>query len=316
MDVKKALSKNLGVKLIAAAVAIIIWFNVSSQEKMTRLFNLPTKVVNIPDSLTIKGSVPTEVEASVTATKRQLLYMSFKKVYVTINLWGATPGRFRQTISASNIMLPSGIASGDVQIISPTSIDIYFERRMTRMLPVGLSLSGSIPEGYLLNRPPTIEPHFVEVTGGESDVSHLKKILTRPVDLGKIKESFAKEVKLDFDKKSFQCTPDKVFVDISASPEGKRVLANIPPTILYDEKGLFAEVNPKIVSLTLEGPKAILDTLSSRDVSILLDLSGKKPGKYSLAPDIIIPAGLKNAGLDVESLSVDLKLVKQKRSVK
>jgi YbbR domain-containing protein len=82
------------------------------------------------------------------------------------------------------------------------------------------------------------------------------------------------------------------------------LLANIPPTILVDEEDLFTDVYPKTVSLTLEGPKALLDTLSSGDVSVLVDLSGKPPGRYTLAPEIIVPDGVESYSMDVDSLRI------------
>lgn len=309
MRIKQAMTDNIGVKIIALIVALIIWFNVSSEEQMTRLFTLPVKLVNLPDTLTIQGTFPKAVDASITATKRQMLYMGFKKGFVSINLASAAAGRFRQTIAASNVMLPSDISANDVRIITPTSIDLQFERKITMELPVALTLTGAIPEGYLLNGSPSVAPGTVEVTGGRSAVEPLRAIQSEPIDLSKIRDRFDKEVLLEYDPASIRCSPGKVKVLISVSQKGRRVLANVPPTILFDDRDLYAEIVPTTVSLTLEGPKAILDTLSSGDVSILLDLSGRRPGRYIIAPEVIVPAGLKNIGLDVESLGVDLRRI-------
>lgn len=309
MDLKKAVTDNIGVKIIALVVALVIWFNISSQEEMTRLFTLPVKLVNLPDTLTIKGTYPRQVEASITASKRQMLYMGFKKGFVSINLASAATGRFRQTVAPSNVMLPSDIDPSDIRIITPTSVDLQFERKVTEELPVKLTLAGSIPDGFLLNSAPSIDPAAVTVVGGRSAVEPLRTIQTEPVDLGKVRDRFDKEVMLEFDAATIQCTPSRVRVVISVSQKSRRVLVNIPPTILFDDRDLFAEVTPTTVSLTLEGPKAILDTLSSGDVSVLLDLSGRRPGTYVITPEVIVPAGIKTLGLDVDSLGVELKRI-------
>jgi YbbR domain-containing protein len=309
MNVKKALFENIGARIIAVAVALIIWFNVSSQENMTRSFTLPVKLENIPDTLTLRSAAPPSAEVSITATKRQLLHIGFKKGYVTINLAGAAAGRFRQAISATNVVLPTEVDPNDIRIITPVAVDLSFERKITKEIPVVLTFTGSIPSGYLLNASPSITPGSVEVTGGESMVDPLRSIPSELIDLAKIKDAYERDVMLDFDRNTIQCNPERVRVMISVSQKIKRVLANVPPTVLFDERDLYAEITPKTVSLTLEGPKAILDTLSSGDVSILLDLSGKRPGTYTLSPDVIVPAGLMNAGTDVESLVVDLRRI-------
>ena len=64
------------------------------------------------------------------------------------------------------------------------------------------------------------------------------------------------------------------------------------------------EIFPKTVSITVHGPRAVLDTLSSGDFSILLDLDGKKAGTYVLAPDIIVPEGIASFTVDVDSIRV------------
>ncbi len=309
MNIRSALFENIGARIIAVAVALIIWFNVSSQEQMTRSFTLPVRLVNMPDTLTLRSAAPPAIEASITATKRQLLYIGFKKGWVSINLSSASAGRYRQAISASNVILPAEIEPNDIRIVAPVALDLAFERKITKDIPVVLTFAGSIPAGYLLNASPSIYPGSIEVTGGESVVEPLRSIPTELIDLSKIKDSFEKDVMLDFDRTVVQCNPEKIKVAISVSEKIKRVLANVPPTILFDERDLYAEITPKTVSLTLEGPQAILDTLSSGDVSILLDLSGKRPGTYTLAPDVILPAGIKNIGTDVESLEVDLRRI-------
>jgi YbbR domain-containing protein len=132
------------------------------------------------------------------------------------------------------------------------------------------------------------------------------RIATKPVDLGKAKESLDREVELEYDMKTYRCEPNQVRVRISISQRGSRMLPNIPPTILSDAPDLVVEVHPKAVSLKLEGPLAILDTLSTADVSILLDLSGRPAGSYTLSPEIIVPNGVERYSMSVDSLRVIL----------
>jgi len=240
MKIRKAFTENLGIKVLALIVALFIWFNVSSQEEMTRLFTLPVQLEGIPDSLTVIGNLPSDVKTSITASKRQILYMGFRKGFVSVSLAGATSGHYRQTLSASNVVLPSGVRPYNVRIISPASIDLYFERKVTKSVPVGLTLAGSIPEGYVLLGAPEVTPRRIEVTGAESYVKHLKNMPTKSLDLGKIKESTERELELEFDRNLFTCSPDRVKVVFSVSPRASRTLANIPPTILVDKGPLTA----------------------------------------------------------------------------
>ncbi|UCG52533.1 MAG: hypothetical protein JSW58_03005 [Candidatus Latescibacterota bacterium] len=295
---------NIGVKLIALIVAMVIWFSAIGQREVERTYVATLDFVNLPDSLTVTGRVPTEVELNVTGTRRDLLLMGFKKIRVQVNMNRAVPGRFSQRLSTSDVLLPPGLEPRSVRIVSPLLIDVGLERLQTKRVRVAVSLSGSLQGNQLLSSVPGAVPGWVLVTGPESAVTPLEKVFTKPIDLGKIRESVERDVDLDYDEKIFDCEPPRVRVAVLVSARGTRVLANIPPTILVDREDLFAEVHPKTVSLTLEGPEALLDTLSSGDVSVLVDLSGRPPGSYTLAPEVIVPDGVEKYMMDIDSLRV------------
>jgi YbbR domain-containing protein len=302
--VKHAFGENIGVKLFALFVALFIWFSASGQQSATRFYIVPLKLANMPDTLSVVGPYPTEAEVTVTGTKRELLYLSFRRIEVVVNLAAAAPGRFRQRLSSSNVVMPGGLDPRSVTITAPSSIDLTFERLLSKPVPVELTTVGSVPEGYVLLGAPKIEPAEVLVRGPESSIGLLDNVPTRPVDLSRIRDSFEREVEVELDKTIFSSDPDLVRITISVGQLGERVLPNIPPTVLSDAAGLTVEVRPKAVSLTLTGILAALDTLSSADVSVLLDLSGKPPGVYTLAPEVIVPKGVDGYTLSVDSLTV------------
>ncbi|MCZ6767244.1 MAG: hypothetical protein O7D32_09980, partial [bacterium] len=153
------------------------------------------------------------------------------------------------------------------------------------------------------------------VTGPQSAVDPIDLLPTKKVDLTRIRETLTREVELDYDSELFVCEPTRVAVDISISNRSQRVITNLPPTVLVDDDDLHVEVTPKTVSLTLEGPEALIDTLASGDISVLIDLSGKPPGRYVLAPEIIVPEGIRKFEVDVDSLQITLTRVPGGRSM-
>ena len=195
------------------------------------------------------------------------------------------------------------------------TFDLTVERLVTKRLSVFVALSGTLAEDLLLNHAPVARPFWIKVSGAESAVTPLERISTKQIDLSHIHESAAREVELDYDREELSCTPDKVIVNIAVSPRATRVLANVPPTILMDSQNLHAEVSPKTVTLTLEGPKAMIDTLKSGDVSILANLTAMSPGTYVLAPEVILPDGIERYEMDVDSLRVVISRSPSARSM-
>jgi YbbR domain-containing protein len=300
----RGLIDGIGVKLVALIVALMIWFNASGQQEVKRNYEATLRFVNLPDSLTLTGRVPSEAELSVTGTRRDLLFMGFRKLSVMVNMARARPGRFSQRLSVSDVILPPNVEPGDVRILSPSSVEVAVERLVTKRVRVAVVLSGSLAKDQILNEVPSARPAVVAITGPESAVTPLEKMPTKPIDLERVRESLERETMLDYDPNLLTCVPDKVIVTISVSTRGRRVLANVPPTILIDDESHSTEVIPRTVTLTIEGPQSMLDTLSSGDVSVLVDLSGKPVGRYTLAPEVIVPDGVEKYIMDVDSLRI------------
>ncbi|MFQ5512676.1 MAG: YbbR-like domain-containing protein [Candidatus Krumholzibacteriia bacterium] len=303
----RGLLDNLGVKLIALMVALVIWFNASGQQQVNKHYVASLSFANVPDSLTLVGDVPDQVELSISGTRRELLLIGFRKIAMVVNMARAAEGRFTHHLSVSDILLPPGIEPGDIRIIAPAVINLGVERIVTERIRVGVIFENELSSHLMHNRLPETRPAWVKVTGPASSIRRLQKqqrIPTRPVDLSRIKESVNREVEVEHDRTTLEVVPDRVVVSISVSARAERVLANVPPTILLDEKIQTTDVVPKTVSLTIEGPQAVLDTLSSGDVSVLVNLSGKPPGWYTMAPEIIVPEGVQGYKMDVDSLRI------------
>ena len=80
----RGLVDSIGVKLVALVVALMIWFNASGQQEVKRNYVANLRFVNLPDSLTLAGRIPPEAELSVTGTRRELLFMGFRKLDVDL----------------------------------------------------------------------------------------------------------------------------------------------------------------------------------------------------------------------------------------
>jgi YbbR domain-containing protein len=181
------------------------------------------------------------------------------------------------------------------------------ERLITKRVQVTLSTAGSIPENLILmDGALSITPSWVTIKGPSSVVQHLRTVTTEALDLGKVRNSFERQLQVAVDRNQMECTPDVVTVTVNVSERGERVLANVPPTVLIDSEDFSATITPSTVALTLTGPRAVLDTLSSGDVPVLLNLGGLAEDRYRMAPEIILPPGVELASTSADTLTVEI----------
>ena len=307
MDVRRTLTEDLGIKVMAVVVAAFIWFNASGQQQVVRLREIPLGVHNLSDTLVVTTPLPDRVEVRVTGTRRQILAMGFRRVQAVLDLDGLGPGRHRVTLSAASIELPPGFDRRNIAVIAPLMIDVNIERVVTRRIPAVLTTLGELPDDLVLvGDGLRLDPAWITVRGPESTVSRMRNVPTRPYDVSRIRESGSRELPLDFDPSLVACEPAVVTVTARVEKRARRAFS-VPPTVLSEHAAdLEAVVLPTTVSITLEGPESVLDTLSTASISVLLQPPRLVPGTWTLAPEIIVPPGTEPVAASVDSFTVRL----------
>jgi len=304
MNIARIFTHNTGAKLLALVVAILVWFNASGQEEVVSVRTASLMVEGLADTLALASSVPAAANVRISATRRQMVALSFKRPVVVADLAGFGPGRQRVPLTGDDVRGVGGVEPGRVQVVAPSVIEVLLEPVASRRLQVSLSTTGSLPPNLLLLEGGiAIDPAWVTVRGPASLVDRVQHVATMPVDLSRVRESGSRDVDLDCER-GVMCDPDRVAVSFRVSPRGERLLPNVPPTVLLDSDDVEAAVEPATVSLTLQGPTAVLDTLSSGDVSVLLTVTGREPAVHRIAPEVILPPGVRLTSISADSFDV------------
>jgi YbbR domain-containing protein len=305
MKIARAITHNIGAKLMALVVALLVWFNASGQEQVVRTRSAPLVFEGLPDSLGISTPLPETAEVRVVASRRQLLRVGFSRLSVVSDLSGFGPGRHRVAFAAGSVRGIGGLEEGSVQVVTPDFVELEIEPLAIRRVQVSLATKNELPGNMMmLEEAVTIEPAWVTLRGPVSALERVQHVSTRALDLSRIHGTLERGIALDYDRQMFTCEPTRVDIVVRVSERGERVLANVPPTVLLDSDAMDVEIVPNAVSLTLEGPSAVLDTLSSGDVSVLLSLSGRSPATYRMVPEVILPPGVRLTSSSADTLEV------------
>ena len=100
--------------------------------------------------------------------------------------------------------------------------------------------------------------------------------------------------------------PDKVLVEMELSKRAVRTLANVPPIFLQNDETIAYRYSPKTVSITIEGPEEVIKNIVSDKISILIDITTKKPGTYRLQPEVKVPPGIDKFWLDIDAFEITI----------
>jgi len=177
---KRALTANLGWKLLSIGLAFALWAVMGRQSEMQMRVSAPVQYKNISDDLDISSDIPEHVSLEVRGPADRLTPAYLTNARVELDFGHvSSPGEHTFDIDVRNTKLPLGIA---LTRAVPSQIRIRFDRSVTRDIPVRARFFGSPPDGYRLSEC-TLNPQSIRIRGPESHVSSLDSVQTDPIDL-------------------------------------------------------------------------------------------------------------------------------------
>jgi YbbR domain-containing protein len=162
-----------------------------------------------------------------------------------------------------------------------------------RNLVVKVLTSGKVVNGYRLTSIIASPPTVTVFSSNPRLVSDLPGYVeTTPVNLNNLKDYLETLQPLNLPNGVLVVGTQTVRVEIGvAAIEGSITLANLPITITGLAEGLTARVLPEGADILISGPLPLLEKLTGRDVSVMVDLKNEKVGQYNrpLKVEIKVP---------------------------
>ena len=174
---------NLGLKLVALLLGLMVYLNVYTDRQNTMLLTFPIEIQDLGDSLSLSGPVPAVVQAEVRGTGKQLLKLRLTEPPVKLSLLGVGTGRFERMLSAEDLPLPPDEGAQVERLAGPRLLEIQVERRIRRRIPVAARVEGAAATGFAWNGEVAFTPETLLVVGPRSAVAALDSVRLRPVSI-------------------------------------------------------------------------------------------------------------------------------------
>lgn len=306
-DFYKVVVRNPGAKIISLFFAVFLWLHVTAQQGEDQSFRVPLVLTGIPDSLTIIHDVPEFIEVTVRGPRSSLLkFRLFGRPKATVDLSMARKGRVNIPLSGSLLDISDDFDPRNITIDNPKTLVLNFEQVLAKAVPVRIAYKGKVPDDVMLIGNPVIIPARVVVRGASSIVSGIQFLTTEELDIRGKRGKITEETGVILEGRNVTVSPEKILVELEIRKRSTRTLANIPPTLLQDDSEMSVEYEPKVVSLTIEGPEDMIREITADDVSVILNITTRSPGVYRLEPEVIVPSGVEKYFLDVEVFEITI----------
>jgi YbbR domain-containing protein len=205
-----ALARNWQLKLLAAVLAVVVWFFVVSANRSRFGFAAPVEYVGLEAGMVLIGAPRETVDVQVEAARWAAARLAPTDVRVRVNLSRAREGDNTLPLSADDVQAPAGV---NVVRIAPTSVRVSVATAATRALRVVPQLRGSPPPDVRLGRV-VVEPATVQVKGPRTTIEERATVETAPVDLTDLRQSVTRTVGLQLPDSVYPTTQRTVQVTV------------------------------------------------------------------------------------------------------
>ena len=253
-------------KLIALIISVGLWFAVTGQRKPTtiRLRNVQLDF-QLPNDMEISNDPRRDIDITVSGSSSALENLNRRELVARVDVSGYRPGDRVVQLTDKIIDLPSGIK---VVKIEPNTVPLRLEPSVERMVEVEARREGNLPEGLELYNV-TVTPARVRVRGPASHVNALQKAMTETIPMEGRRESFGlPQVAIDVPDQKITVIDPVVNVRLEIGEQ--RIEKSIAGVNVLTNNGSSAR--PAQASVTLYGPKSVLEQLHPENVQLILEV--------------------------------------------
>ncbi len=213
--IKDWIVRNLGFKIVALVVALVLWFGVKTDRQTDVRYPVELELAPGSDDETIVGAVPEQVDVVFTGTGRELLRLGDGHYRIRKRLEPGPPGPRRVTLDVKDVI---GSGSPEVKPVSvePGVITVSVDRVVSKRVPLRAQADLEPAEGYAITGPIRFEPPTVTLIGARSILSEIDTLAVDLSGLRGSREPIRKAVSLSIPKyPSVVIQPDSIRVSVS-----------------------------------------------------------------------------------------------------
>jgi YbbR domain-containing protein len=286
--------KHIGLKIIAFIFGVALWFYVVSARTTTIEMEVPVQFVRLPSDLAIASRPPASLPIKISGRAIDLLRLKAagkKAATIIIDLHNAGLDTETFPITEENFSAPDypkiKFASSDHY----AAVEISFDTRITRTVPVKLKAQFEVAPNYTLIGTPKILPDTIHISGARSA---LMRVFEIPTGTQKFKNlSGDSKIEVPFDLSSLP-----PFVDVSDSmatvsleiqPLARSSFEGIPVQLIgsYDRKAY--SLIPATATVEVTGGKGALSRIRQSDIQLFIEYNRFQiEDKDSLEPTVRI----------------------------
>jgi hypothetical protein len=284
--VRSVVTENLNLKLLSLAFALLLYSFVHGSTDAQRSLLVSVVALTPPESANRELATPIPAEIRVTVRgPRSMLDDVHADDIGSVQIDLRRGDETRVVFDPSMVPVPPGLK---VEQIDPPTIDLTWEDRVVRDVPVEVGIVGTPALGFVVKRAPSADPATVRARGPKSEVMVLQHARSDAFDVtGLTAGTYTRQLAIDR-------RPGRVSLDlpsIAATVEiGREVVersfTRVPLAVIGHGNG---KVQPAEVDVRLACPPEIVRALRAEQIVPRVQVtSGSEHGSDALPVELSV----------------------------
>jgi YbbR domain-containing protein len=306
----KFILQNSGFKIVAAVMALLLWFHVATEKVYEYTKSLPVEMSNVPEGLVLAREVPKEVQVKIQGKGKELLkLLLMEKRILRIDIGDFRAGENNYDFKSEEIPMPEDLYLRVEEIESPKSIRINLDRLIEKKVPIRSRITIVPEEGYIASSEVSLQPQEVTISGPRGFLRNITSIETEERVLENVTEVVSDRivlippeghnVKLSFNDVNFSAGVQKAV--------GKEI-TGVPVEIVNLARGRKVEVRPESISVVVFGGEEVVNQLTKDQIKVMADCgNAKRNEEAKLRPQVKLPPLVSLIRTEPDSLVVTIR---------
>jgi YbbR domain-containing protein len=295
---------NLGFKLSALVIVALLWISVTADERQAQ--PVSTRVeYDVADSSWVLVDGPSEVSTTFQGRNRELLGLLMEEPVVTIEIDSVMGPDMRIPLPVESVAYNRDLGVVP-SFITPSALDLKFERRISARIPVIPDVQAMPAAGYTVLSPVLVDPDSVTVHGPESWIADLDRISTRRVELQTLSNTVMRDVgvRVPPNVQGVDIFPASVVLTVNL--DSLVVRRHRVPLRLQGAGAGLVVADVDSVTILARGAASIVSATLDRISEVVLDVP-VVPGEPELRELSIVLEGGGPVAADVDPAAVTLR---------
>ncbi|MEJ2482438.1 MAG: CdaR family protein [Gemmatimonadota bacterium] len=251
MDLRGAIVSNWGYKLAAFVIVSLLWLSLSADERQSQPVRTIVSV-EVLDSAWVLVNAPTEVSATFQGRNRDLAALLVNEPEIRIVIDSVLGPGMQVEIDLSRVTYDRELDVRPTSVV-PRSLELQFERKAERRVPVVAEIDAIPATGFTVLRPILVSPDTVTVRGPASEVESITRVATRRIRLEDVANTVMRDLPIELPTGVRSVSVDPASALVTVEVDSLLILTRRVPVRLVGAGTEGLQITPDSVDAVIRG---------------------------------------------------------------